>query len=353
MGNYTVGLVGAGGIANSHLPAWLALGVDVVVFSIDGAAPALVERHGGGRVVDSYEELLAASDAVDICTPTFTHKGLVLEAAEAGKDIVCEKPLALTEADSTDMIEACDRAGVQLYPAHVVRFFPEYVAMHDAITDGELGRLAVQRFLRAGSAPAAPWFSQQELSGGLVMDQMIHDLDFARWNAGEVTQVYATQSPSLREDGAAEPRTAQVILTHASGAVSYVNGVWSSNPIAFQTRFEVAGDAGLLQHDSLANPPLAFNGSDEEVSGFQPSTPFGESPYLTELREFYHAFLGGPAPRVDAADGLAAVALAAAALRSIETAAPVTLAASTSTSTSTSNMNTIDSNTIDAGETNR
>jgi predicted dehydrogenase len=326
MGNYTVGLVGAGGIANSHLPAWLALGVDVVVFSLDGAAPALVERHGGGRVVDSYAELLAASDAVDICTPTFTHRDLVIEAAAAGKDVVCEKPLALTEADTTEMIEACDRAGVQLYPAHVVRFFPEYVAMHDAISDGEIGRLAVQRFLRAGSAPAAPWFSQKELSGGLVMDQMIHDLDFARWNAGEVTQVYATESPSLRKDGTPEPLTAQVILTHESGTVSYVNGVWSRDPIAFQTRFEVAGDAGLLQHDSLGNPPIAFNGSTEEVSGFQPSTPFGESPYLTELREFYQAFLGGPTPRVGAADGLAAVALAAAALRSIETAAPVTLA---------------------------
>jgi len=325
MGNYTVGLVGAGGIANSHLPAWLALGVDVVVFSIDGAAPALVRRHGGGRVVDSYAELLAASDAVDICTPTFTHRDLVVEAADAGKDIVCEKPLALSEADTAQMIEACERAGVRLYPAHVVRFFPEYVAMHRAVADGALGRLAVQRFLRAGAAPAAPWFSQKELSGGLVMDQMIHDLDFARWNAGEVTRVYATESPSLREDGAPEPVTAQVVLTHESGALSYVNGVWSRNAVAFQTRFEVTGDGGLLQHDSLANPPLAFNGTADEVSGFQPSTPFGESPYLTELREFYHAFLGGPTPRVDARDGLAAVAIAAAALRSIETAAPVTM----------------------------
>ena len=327
MGNYTVGLVGAGGIANSHLPAWLALGVDVVVFSIDGAAPALVERHGGGRVVDSYAELLAVSDAVDICTPTFTHRDLVIEAAEAGRNIVCEKPLALSEADTAAMIEACERAGVQLYPAHVVRFFPEYVAMHDAISDGDIGTLAVQRFLRAGSAPAAPWFSQKELSGGLVMDQMIHDLDFARWNAGEVTQVYATESPSLREDGVPEPLTAQIILTHQSGTISYVTGVWSRKPIAFQTRFEVAGDAGLLQHDSLGNPPIAFNGSTDEVSGYQPTTRFSESPYLTELREFHQAFLGGPSPRVDAADGLAAVALAAAALRSIETAAPVTVAA--------------------------
>lgn len=349
MGNYTVGLVGAGGIANSHLPAWLALGVDVVVFSIDGAAPALAKRHGGGRVVDSYAELLAASDAVDVCTPTFTHRDLVLEAAAAGKDVVCEKPLALTEADTAEMIEACDRAGVQLYPAHVVRFFPQYVAMHDAITDGEIGRLAVQRFLRAGSAPAAPWFSQKELSGGLVMDQMIHDLDFARWNAGEVTQVYATESPSLRDDGAREPLTAQVILTHESGAVSYVNGVWSRDDIAFQTRFEVAGDGGLLQHDSLVNPPLAFNGTTEEVSGFQPSTPFGESPYLTELREFYQAFLGGPAPRVDAADGLAAVALAEAALRSIEISAPV----SVTTGTTRTHTTKTDTGKTDTGKTNR
>ncbi|WP_375422955.1 Gfo/Idh/MocA family protein [uncultured Friedmanniella sp.] len=317
MGADTVGLVGAGGIAGVHLAAWLRLGVDVAVFSL-GGAPELVAGHGG-RVVSSVEELWAVSDAVDVCTPTPSHRELVLAAAAHGKYVVCEKPLALTVDDVTAMIDGCAAAGVALYPGHVVRYFPAYAAMHEAVAAGTLGALAVQRFQRVGTAPAMPWFHDDRLSGGIAMDQMIHDLDFARWNAGEVVKVYATRAVGdASGPGPALPVTAQAVLTHASGAISYVNGVWGRVGVSFQTRFEVVGDQGLLQHDSDDHQPLLVHGpSPVAGSGYRPTVPYGEDPYLSELRDFYRAFREGVRPRVSAHDGRAAVAIAVAANESI------------------------------------
>ena len=313
--SFTVGLVGAGGIARVHLPAWLTLGVRVLVYSTDGA-DQLVDACRGGAVVASLDELLSSVDAVDVCTPTPSHFELVSRAASAGRHVLCEKPLARTAAQAEQLIEVCAAAQVQLYPGHVVRFFPEYAAMHEAVTGGAIGQVAVQRFSRTGSRPVAPWFADDEQSGGLVLDQSIHDLDFARWNAGEVVRVFAreTQTPAPRGI-----RSAQLVLTHADGALSYVTGTWAAAGTTFRTTFEIAGTGGLLRHDSRDNPPLVVDSGTRQASGtgLLPATPFVESPFLTEIREVYGAFRGGPPPRVSAYDGLQALRVAEAAVESL------------------------------------
>lgn len=308
----TVGLLGAGGIAGAHIAGWLQLGVDVVVHSREGA-PKLVARYGG-RVASSLDDLLAQCDIVDVCTPTFTHRALVEAAAAAGRDVVCEKPFALTVEDTEAMIAACADAGVALYPAHVVRYFPEHVAVHDAVERGDLGTVAVQRYDRQGAMPVSPWFLDDELSGGIVTDLMIHDIDFARWNAGPVASLRAVRSVPDESGTVA----AQLVLTHASGSVSSIGGVWSARPVAFRTRFEVAGTGGVLRYDSTTNPTTWVNGGAAAgADGYAPKATLGESPYVTELREFLAAIHGGPQPRVTAADGLAAVRIVDAARRSL------------------------------------
>lgn len=318
----TVGIVGAGGISGVHAAGWLRLGADVVVHSLAGA-PELVARYGG-EAAASLDELLERCDVVDVCTPTYTHRALVEAAAAAGRDVVCEKPFALTVEDTEAMIAACAAAGVRLYPAHAVRFFPEHAVVHDAVERGDLGTIAVQRYDRQGGVPASPWFLDDELSGGIVMDLMIHDIDFARWNAGPVASLRAVRS--LPDP--AGTVAAQVVLTHVSGCVSSIGGVWSARPVAFRTRFEVAGTGGVLRYDSATNPATWVNGgASAGADGYAPPAAIGESPYLTELREFLVAFRGGPEPRVTAADGLEAVRLADAARRSLALGEAVTLAA--------------------------
>jgi len=315
--SYTVGLVGAGGIARVHLPAWLALGVQVLVHSTDGAAE-LVDACGGGTVVGSLDQLLASVDAVDVCTPTPSHAEVVAAAAGAGRHILCEKPLGRTAAQAERLVELCAAAQVQLYPGHVVRFFPEYAAMHQAVTGGAIGQVAVQRFSRTGSRPLAPWFADDQQSGGLVLDQSIHDLDFARWNAGEVVRVFAREVQTPAPGGI---RSVQVVLTHADGAISYVTGTWAAAGTTFRTTFEIAGTGGLLRHDSRDHPPLVVDAAARRSTGtgLLPATPFVESPFLSEIREVYTAFRGGPPPRVSAQDGLQALRVAEAAAESLRT----------------------------------
>jgi predicted dehydrogenase len=308
-----VGLVGAGGVGSQHLSAWLSLGAEVGVYTRSGTA-ALVARSGG-TAVDTLDELLAISDVVDIAAPTPSHGELALAALAAGRPVVCEKPLARTSAEAERMIEAFEAAGLPLYPGHVVRFFGAYAALHAAVAAGAIGELAVQRFQRAGSTPTADWFHDDARSGGIVLDQCLHDLDFARWNAGEVATAYALESAAGRI------RSVQILLTHVAGALSLVHGTWAQPGTTFRTSFDVAGTGGVLIHDSADHPALRTDLGDSPVSGggrgLLPTMP-DESPFRTELGEFLTALRGGPPPRVTARDGLAAIRSAEAAQRSLD-----------------------------------
>ena len=313
----SVGVIGAGGIAQPHVAAWRQLGASVTIHSLEGAE-ALAARHEAATA-DTLDELLDRCDVVDVCTPTFAHDEFVIAAARAGKNVVCEKPLARTHAKAVAMIEACREAGVQLYPGQVVRFFPEYATAKAAVDAGRIGRPAVLRFSRRGAAPSRAWFADPALSGGIIVDQMIHDLDYARWIAGDVSQVYAKVT--------GEPTTAYVILTHTSGALTHAIGGWGHPQTVFRTSFSLAGDTGLLEHDSADNPTLEWDvpSSASEGGTLLPNTSLVESPFVTELREFAAAFAGGPPPRVTAEDGLAALDIGLAAAESARIGRPVTL----------------------------
>jgi myo-inositol 2-dehydrogenase/D-chiro-inositol 1-dehydrogenase len=312
-----VGLVGAGGIAVEHAAGWVALGAQLRIFSLDGAEQ--LAATCGATVAGSFGELLETCDVLDVVTPTDTHHGYALQALAAGKHVVCEKPLARTGKQAEELVQAAARTGVHLYPAHVVRYFPQYAALRSAVADGSIGRPAVLRFTRSGVFPSwSPWFADESRSGGIVMDQMIHDLDIARWVAGEVTEVYALHTEQ------AERQTAHVTLTHASGAVSLVAGLWGPPHLAFRTTFHVAGDQGVLRHDSAETTAVRADLGPVRPGGEpRPASVGAESPYLAELRDFATAIAGGPAPRVDAVDGLVAVRLAEAALESIALGRPV------------------------------
>ena len=298
----TVGIVGAGSMGREHLRQLRTLGARVLVWSRRDADAATAEL--GGEPVASFEELLGAADVVDVTTPTPTHLGYGLAALEAGSHLICEKPLARTVADAAALAAAAEKAGRLLLPAHVVRYFPAYARAKAAVDAGELGRLTRLRFFRGGSYPRSPWFADHEQSGGVAMDFIIHDLDQARWLAGEVVSVSAT-----REQGevAGHPfETASVTLTHANGAESRIDGSWGPPGSGFVTEFALVGERGSLAHSSRDEAEPA------------------ESPYLLQLREFLAAIETGAPTRVSPADAVAAVALATAGLESIRTGAPVT-----------------------------
>ena len=156
--------------------------------------------------------------------------------------MICEKPLTLTAADSHEVIDAAQAAGVRLYPAHVVRYFPAYKAAYDAIQAGRIGEVAVARFFRQASSPAgAGWYRDVAHSGGVIMDLMVHDLDQARWLCGEVTSVYAVQNPPTVDGISPVNVAAHVTLTHDTGAISHCRATWGATGTTFQSGYPGRG----------------------------------------------------------------------------------------------------------------
>ncbi|REJ05099.1 gfo/Idh/MocA family oxidoreductase [Microbacterium bovistercoris] len=308
-----VGLIGAGGIAAPHVEALLALSAEVRILRRT-AATALAEMYDV-EIVDDLDALIDASDVVDIISPTATHPELALRAIARGRHVICEKPLAATAEDAAVIVRAAADAGVRLFPAHVVRYFPDYRGIKQWVGDGMIGDVTELVLSRVGAGPDAAWFFDENAGGGLIRDLMIHDIDQAIWLAGPVASVSAVQDPPSSAGVLPRVVTADVVLTHRSGAVSRIHGGWLGPGTPFRTTIEVIGSTGRLRHDSAEAPP----------DGYLPPADAGESPYLTQLRDFLTALEDGTDARILPADAVDAVTVVDAAYRSLATRAPVPL----------------------------
>jgi predicted dehydrogenase len=325
-----VGIAGTGFMGSTHAAGWKETGSLIAGFiaeTVEEAQPLAAQY--ACRTYDSLDSLLLDIDVIDICTPTHLHKDLVLKAAKAGKHIICEKPLGRTVEEGREMIAACKKAGVRLLVAHVARFFPEYALAKANLDDNQIGRVATLRFSRGSFRPKKPagnWFLDEEKSGGILLDLMIHDFDLARWFAGEVESVYARKVTTTHPDASID--YALAILKHRNGALSHVAGAWAYPPPTFRTSFEISGDAGMMQFDSDAASPIKsllkkLEGDTPDVG--LPSSPVSESPYTTQIKEFKATLLQNKPVRVSAEDGLAALQIAIAAMESARTGKAVTL----------------------------
>jgi myo-inositol 2-dehydrogenase/D-chiro-inositol 1-dehydrogenase len=212
-------------------------------------------------------------------------------------------------------------------PAHVLRYFPEYAALHETVASGKLGTLAALRFSRAGASPAKGdnWFSDRTQSGGVVMDQMIHDMDVARWLAGDVTRVSAIKRSGTGESSGVE--AAHVLLTHTNGAISQLSGFWGPPHLTFATDYCVAGTGGTVKHSSRSQTRWHSDLQLEVASGgsLVPEVDPADDPYRAEILDFVRSLRSGAPAAVSLRDGVEAVRMAGAALESIETGRPVDL----------------------------
>ena len=326
-----VGIAGTGFMGSTHAAAWAETDAEIAGFVTrcrQSAAP-LLQKYGA-RLYPSLDALLPDVDVVDICTPTHLHHEMVLKAAAAGRDIVCEKPLARTLQQGREMVRTCREAGVRLLVAHVVRFFPEYARAKALVDAGQVGQPAVVRLSRETFYPRKPsynWFLDVERSGGVLLDLMIHDFDYARWVAGNVTRVFARNVADIYL-GIPDDH-ALAILTHESGTISHIEGSWAFPPPTFRTGLEIAGAEGLIQFDSESTAPIALylrQRSDDEAPEVPiPASPLQESPYTLEIKTFYNVLVHDAPTPVTAEDGLAALQIALAAIESARTGQAITL----------------------------
>lgn len=328
-----VAVLGTGTMGKVHADAWsrIAEAQLVAMTSLDREETQRLADRYGAQAYDSVDDILAAPDVdvVDVCLPTYLHKPLIEQAARAGKHVISEKPLGLNVQEATEIIDTCKQYGVQLYVAHVVRFFPEYVQAHEQVKNGAVGKSGVVNMTRGGHFPRGweNWYADKEKSGGLILDMIIHDFDWLRWTFGDVCRVMARCQSRLTGDDPLE--YALVTLRMADGTIAHVEGSWAH--AMFRTTFEIAGADGMLEHDSRTSTPLTVSQRGAKVAAAQgvavPESPLAEGPYERELRHFAECLLTGSEPIVTAYDALKAVEIAQAALKSAETGEVVTLKA--------------------------
>src|ERR687894_1055018 len=273
-----VGLVGAGFMGGVHLNAYAGITEVEVVGVADARVEAAVAgaKMVGARPFASYEELVSAEDVevVDVCLPTALHRDLALRAAGEGRHAILEKPKARPMEDAQKNLEAFSGDDPRLFVGHVVRFFPEYVGIKEKIDAGDLGTVGVVRTSRRSPFLLGwnDWYADWRVSGGVLLDLVIHDFDFLRWSLGEVERVYA-KGVMGREYNRLD--YALVTLRFASGQIAHVEGHWGY-PAPFEYAIEVAGSRGLLTSNSTEAPPLRLL---QDPDGEAPPVAAGRSPY--------------------------------------------------------------------------
>ena len=278
----------------------------------------------GARPYASYEELVSAEDVevVDVCLPTAFHRDLALKAAGEGRHVILEKPIARTMEDAQQILDAFSADGPRLFVGHVVRFFPEYVGIKQKIDAGDLGRVGVVRTSRRSPFLLGwnDWYADWRVSGGVLLDLVIHDFDYLRWTLGEVERIYA-RGMLGREYNRLD--YVLVTLRFENGAIAHVEGHWGyPGPINYS--IEVAGSSALVTVDSTELAPLELTG-DTVSTGEVPDLATGKSPYAKELEHFIHCIATGEEPIVQAHDACEALRIGLAATESVLTGKPVTL----------------------------
>jgi predicted dehydrogenase len=319
-----IGVVGAGFIGAIHLGAYANM-PEVEVVGVADALPQIAAAGAaivGARAYSSYEDLITAEevDVVDVCLPTAYHRDLALKAAKEGKHVILEKPIARNLEDAKMIIEAFDGNSKRLFVGHVVRFFPEYARIKEMIDAGELGVARTSRrspFLTGWN----DWYADWRMSGGVLLDLVIHDFDFLRWALGEVERVYA-RGVLGREYNRLD--YALVTLRFGSGAIAHVEGQWGY-PGPFNYSIEVAGSRAMVVADSAELEPVRLFGgaNDPGESSDVIDVIVGKSPFQTELEHFIHCAATGEEPIVDARDAYEALRIGHAAIESVKTGRPV------------------------------
>lgn len=250
-----VAVVGAGRMGRAHAEAWAANRVPVLWVVSPRRRPDLPAAPAARWAAD-LEEALAdpAVTVVSVCTPTPSHADLTIQALEAGRSVLLEKPIALTLVDARRVEEAAARAPGTLMVAHVVRFFPGYAALAARVAAGSVGRPRLVRASRVSSRPVGyDWLDDEERSGGMLVDFAIHDLDQANAYLGRAVAV-----TSVRAGGSGFGAPTATTVEYAGGGVAQVLSV-SDLPEGqpFTASLEVVGDAGVDAADPAAGDAFA------------------------------------------------------------------------------------------------
>lgn len=289
-------------------------------------AQAVADELGIQRVVKDYKELLADPEieAVLIATSTPTHAFIIKDSAKAGKQIFCEKPLAMELSEIDEALEAVEKAGVKLQVGFNRRFDKSFQKVKEIVASGEIGRPCILHIISRD--PEVPDMDFMRVSGGMFLDMTIHDFDMARFQVGEVEEVYALGNvliePELKEFGDID--TNIVTLKFANGVVGAIDNSRQA-VYGYDQRLEVFCSNGTaMAGNDTENTAVKANPEGFHASRIPHFFMNRYAPcYVEEVRQFIECVREDKPTPINGQDGRAAVVLGYAAGKSLRENRPV------------------------------
>lgn len=312
-------LIGAGRAGMIHARNFIAnvpyAKITAVADPFTETREAAMRELGVTAGYEDYREALKDPqvDAVIIATPTKYHRDACVAAAEAGKDVLCEKPMAMTVEECDEMIQACKSHGVKLQVAFMRRFDASFRAAKARIDAGEIGDVVLVRSNTRGPNKPKPWMYDISKSNGPLAEVCSHDIDTLRWFTGsEYKRIYAVGGNYRCPDAVADfpdfYDNVMMSCEFTNGMQGQIDGAQYVK-YGYDARVEILGTDGLITLGSTyADSVVVFkpNKTAEatHVTGWQ--SLFSQA-YLEEDRHFIDCILNDRTPSVTGHDGKMAV----------------------------------------------
>nr|MDO8100594.1 inositol 2-dehydrogenase [Candidatus Njordarchaeota archaeon] len=328
-----VGVIGAGRIGKLHIEnlihripdVWVKTVADI---NIEAARPWLTEL-GIAKPTKDYKEVLEDPEiqAVLILSATSTHAQFSIEAAQARKDIFCEKPIDFDVRRIRGVLDAIKGAGVKFQVGFNRRFDRNFRHIWEIVKSGEIGEPHIIKVTSRDPDYDIDYIRESAKNGGIFYDMTIHDFDMARYLTGlEVDEVYASGGAIIdsRIGEVGDADTVMVNLVFTSGALGYIDN--SRRAVyGYDQRVEVFGSKGMA---------LAGNERPSVVEVYTKDAPKTDKihwffleryqeAFVDELKEFFACIRENREPSVTCKDGLNAILIAAAAKKSLSEHRPV------------------------------
>lgn len=331
-------LIGCGRIALKHAESIVAL-PEADLVAVCDVVPELArnfaDKYGAAPYTD-YAEMLARRDidAVTIATPSGLHAEIGIKAAQAGKHVLVEKPMAMTLRSADALIEACRNAGVKLGVIHQNRFNDSVRLLRQAVEGGRFGKLthgqATVRWNRNDDYYIqAPWRGTKHQDGGVLLNQSIHNIDLLQWMFGPAESVFGYTATFMRNIEMEDMGAA--VLKFKNGAIGLIEAASTIYPTNIEETLNVFGETGSVIIGGIAVNRIQTwefpNGEAEKEEIFSSQAEDPPSVYgfghRNLILDFIQAVREDREPAVPGEEGRKALEIILAIYKCQETKAPV------------------------------
>ena len=325
------GVLGAGRIGKVHARTIAASGKATVAYLADAMPKAAADLAAEvGAKVASVEDIIKAKDvdAILIATPTPFHAEQIEAGSNAGKAVLCEKPVSLSVARIEECLKTVEKNKTKLMIGFNRRFDPNFAALQKRLREGAVGTIEMATIISRDPGP--PPMDYVKISGGLYRDMMIHDLDLARFLVGEDFITVSALGASLVDKAigeAGDVDTAAVQMQTASGKICVITNSRRAS-YGYDQRIEVHGSKGMVSAENIRETTVevatATGYTRDPLQNFF-MTRYTQA-YRNEIMAFVAAIQSGAAMAPSGNDGLMALRIAEAALRSSKEGKAVAIA---------------------------